>query len=227
MKKHLPWLLPILLWLVVVPFTPSIDMAVEHHFFKNGQFSDTPLFNFLYLYGMYPGNIVGAAAAVVFILSYFLPSLRSLRAISLYFPLVLIIGSGLIVNVILKDHWGQPRPRQVVEFGGKQEYRAIWQPNFSPPEPSKAFPCGHCAMGFYFFTLTMAALYYRKPYLFWASLLFTFFFGGLLSLARMSQGAHFFSDVITSALIMWLVSCALFPSRYLNKEFYDYNKPKY
>src|SRR5687768_7121090 len=35
-----------------------------------------------------------------------------------YLFLVLIVGAGLIVNLVLKDNFGRARPRDVVEFGG-------------------------------------------------------------------------------------------------------------
>ena len=41
----------------------------------------------------------------------------------LFLALGLTLGPGLLVNVILKDHWGRPRPVQVQEFGGPLEFR--------------------------------------------------------------------------------------------------------
>ena len=35
---------------------------------------------------------------------------------------VLAVGPGLIVNGILKEHWGRARPRDVVEFGGDHRF---------------------------------------------------------------------------------------------------------
>ena len=34
--------------------------------------------------------------------------------------LSLIVGPGILVNLILKDHWGRPRPVHVTMFGGTQ-----------------------------------------------------------------------------------------------------------
>ena len=41
----------------------------------------------------------------------------------LFLALGLTLGPGLLVNVILKDHWGRPRPVQVQDFGGPLEFR--------------------------------------------------------------------------------------------------------
>jgi len=103
----------------------------------------------------------------------------------------------------------RPRPKQVIEFGGIQEFRPFYQPNFfHQPEPSKSFTCGHCTMGFYFFALALVVrrLNYRKT--FWITLMFAFALGIALSLARIGQGGHFFSDTLISALIMWLTAYA-------------------
>ena len=39
---------------------------------------------------------------------------------AVFLVLSLLLGPGLLVNVILKDNWGRPRPGSVVEFGGTQ-----------------------------------------------------------------------------------------------------------
>jgi membrane-associated PAP2 superfamily phosphatase len=63
-------------------------------------------------------------------------------------------------------------------------------------------------MGFYFFTLALIArrLDYRKT--FWFALILAFGLGISLSLARIAQGGHFFSDTLVSALVMWLSAYA-------------------
>ena len=53
----------------------------------------------------------------------------------------MIVGAWLIIDFALKDHWGRPRPRQVKEFGGMQEFRPYYgKPNFfHQPEPQNLF----------------------------------------------------------------------------------------
>ena len=52
------------------------------------------------------------------------------------------IGVGLFTHILLKDHWGRPRPKQVTQFGGTQEFHPFYKPNFfDQPQPSRApFP---------------------------------------------------------------------------------------
>ena len=124
--------------------------------------------------------------------------------------LSLALGAGLIAHTLLKDRWGRPRPRQVAEFGGHQQFRPYYLPNFfHQPEPSKSFPCGHCTMGFYFFAVALVCQ--RQGWRWGAifSYFLAFFLGILLGVTRMAQGGHFFSDILVSALLMWWVASLL------------------
>lgn len=64
-------------------------------------------------------------------------------------------------------------------------------------------------MGFYFFALALLGICYRRRDLYWLGLGLAWGLGGLLSLARIAQGGHFFSDTMASALIMWLTAWGL------------------
>src|SRR5882672_9550374 len=57
------------------------------------------------------------------------------------------LGPGLIVNTVLKDHWGRARPSQVAEFGGARQYTAAPLPA-AQCERNCAFVSGHAALGF-------------------------------------------------------------------------------
>lgn len=119
--------------------------------------------------------------------------------------LSMVLGAGLIVHVALKDHWGRPRPRKTIELGGTQPFRPYYEPNFQEKIPSKSFPCGHCSTGFYFFSLAILGLQRKSKGLFYLGMFLALSLGTILGVTRIAQGAHFFSDVLVSALIMWLV----------------------
>ena len=61
--------------------------------------------------------------------------------------LTLALGPGVVANVVLKEHWGRPRPIDVTEFGGAEHFRPWWDPrgdcpkncSFVAGEPSGAF----------------------------------------------------------------------------------------
>ncbi len=160
-----------------------------------------------YHYGTLPAILLTLVACIGFALSWIKPKMKRLRRYFLLIILTLAIGPGLMVNAILKDHWGRPRPRQVQEFGGKWDFKEIWQPG--TPGKGKSFPCGHCSMGFFFITL-----YYcwrqRHKTLAFTSLIFSLGLGMYIGLARMAQGGHFLSDVVWAGGLTYLTATILF-----------------
>ncbi len=161
----------------------------------------------LYLYGIYLGVALTAAALVALPLSYWYPRrLHRWRRPALFLVLVAAIGPGLLVNGLFKDHYGRPRPREVQALGGTEPFRPVWVPG--PDPEAKSFPCGHCAMGFYLATpyLVLRRRRRRLALAFAAAGLAA---GGLLGVARMAAGGHFLSDVVWSGGIVWLVAVAL------------------
>jgi membrane-associated PAP2 superfamily phosphatase len=124
----------------------------------------------------------------------------------LFIILSVALGSGLIVNSILKEHWGHPRPAEIVEFGGDGSYAPPWAKR--PSGQGKSFPSGHAAIAFsyivFYFILRVPRPGLAKV-CFWGSILF----GSLMGLARVAQGRHFLSDVLWAAYIPYL-SCMLF-----------------
>jgi hypothetical protein len=120
---------------------------------------------------------------------------------------VMVLGPGLMVNAVLKEHWGRPRPHQTLDLGGTQD--------FVPPlamgaqRSGKSFPCGHSSVGF-----ALAVFYLiwrrRRPRLARVALVGALVVGGLLGVGRMAAGDHFLSDVIWSAVIVYGVALALY-----------------
>lgn len=119
-----------------------------------------------------------------------------------YFLLVLSVGSGLIVNIVFKDHWGRARPKQTIEFGGNLLFTPAFRIS-NQCETNCSFVAGDPSVGFAFF-----ALYFikRKRKYFYYALIF----GAILGFTRISQGAHFFSDVIFSGLFTYGAACTLY-----------------
>lgn len=201
------WLWPLIAMALITPFTPWLDLAISHHFFHNAHFSENAFCTFIYTYGLLPAQLAFVAACLFFLLSYLLKSWKPGRKMALVAILTMAIGSGLITNVILKDHWGRPRPKQTTEFLGQQQFRPYYIPNFSDqPEPSRAFPCGHCSTGFFFFAFTLMGIRTHNKPLTWISLAIAIALGGTLGITRIAQGGHFFSDVLASALVMWITA---------------------
>ena len=120
--------------------------------------------------------------------------------------LSLALGPGLLVNAVLKDHWGRARPAQVTEFAGTQRFT----PALIPADQCArncSFPAGHPAVGFY---LVSFAFLVRDPKRRRMAEGAAIAVGALFGLARMAQGGHFLSDVVFSGLLVYATSWLLY-----------------
>jgi len=151
-------------------------------------------------------------AAVVGIAALYLLSLRRGRAaagidgrVAVYLLLSLALGPGLVVNTVLKDHWGRARPSQIEAFGGTRQFTPALLPAHQCPR-NCSFPAGHPAMGFYLVSFALLIPERRRRR---AAIGATVAAGSLIGLARMAQGAHFLSDVVFSGLIVTGISLLL------------------
>jgi lipid A 4'-phosphatase len=198
----------ILFFFIFAPFSQQIDLYVSGLFYspENG-FVDSLFFRILFNYGEMFGIATGALAFFVFCLSFLWKRLIKWRKGTLTMVLTLVLGAGIITNLGFKGHWGRPRPKQVVEFGGKHAYRPFWRPDFQKKnEPKKSFPSGHVAMGFYFLSLCLVGKRYSSKKIYLVGIFLSAFLGGGLMVGRVVQGGHFVSDVLAASLIMWYVA---------------------
>jgi lipid A 4'-phosphatase len=85
--------------------------------------------------GLWVGAVIIIPVVAALLFKLLLPRRRLLlsgRAI-LFLVTTLALGPGLLTNVILKDHWGRPRPIDVTQFGGDQHFVAWWDPRGDCP----------------------------------------------------------------------------------------------
>jgi membrane-associated PAP2 superfamily phosphatase len=121
----------------------------------------------------------------------------------------MILGPGLMANVILKDHWGRSRPIDVTQFGGTEHFVAWWDPRGDCPA-NCAFVSGDVSGAFW--TVAPAAL--APPQ--WRALAYgaALALGTGMAVLRVMAGAHFPSDVIFSGvftfLIVWVVYALIY-----------------
>ena len=216
--QHRRWTIPLLFMVALTPFTPWIDRSISSYVFNHEWLTEktpddvgfftSPFFTFMYYWGVLPAQAAGVISTLFVIVCLLFKKRSHLQLAAWVLALNLIIGSGLITHMALKESWGRPRPRQVVEFGGKQEFRPYYKPQFmNAPETSRSMPSGHSSTGFYFLCLYPLFMRYRKPKLAYLGLGFAVVLGTVLSVTRIIQGGHFFSDVLVAALIMWCTAC--------------------
>jgi membrane-associated PAP2 superfamily phosphatase len=184
------------------------DRQIAERFYRSGRgwyLDKQLLWVWLHAYGTVPGLVLTLTTLILWMASFHSRKLRPWRRPCLVVVLTSLLAAGLVVNAVLKQYWGRPRPSQTIEFGGKWEYRPIFPPG--PPGKGASFPCGHCTMGFVF--LAMASFRRQSRPLAYGGVAAGIVMGGLLSAARVVQGAHFFSDTIWSLGIVGMVAAAL------------------
>lgn len=186
------------------------DIAIESWFYSplSGWFlgKENPWY-LLYEYGNIPALLLSGGGLLAFVLSFFRKQLTSYRKIGLFLITFMILGPGLVVNTLFKDHWGRPRPIDIVDFGGTETYRHAWEKGQAGQ--GKSFPSGHAAVGFFlfspFFFLRDASR--RQAVLF---LLLGISYGVLMGTGRMVQGGHFPTDVLWSGALTYLTGLVLY-----------------
>ena len=112
----------------------------------------------------------------------------------LFLVTTLILGPGILVNSILKDHWGRPRPVMVENFGGDAPYVPVWQIT-DLCASNCSFVAGEASSAIWL-TVALALIVpagMRVPITAAA-----FAYAVLLSLNRIAFGGHFVSDVVLS-----------------------------
>jgi lipid A 4'-phosphatase len=112
----------------------------------------------------------------------------------------LALGPGLLANVMLKDHWGRPRPIDVQEFYGGYRFVPWWDPRGDCPD-NCSFIAGEPSGAFWALAPAALAGPELQPLAYGAALAFGVGIGAL----RIAAGAHFFSDVVFAGVFMYLL----------------------
>ena len=191
------------------PFIISdLDLTLQARFYdstiKDWSIGEAPFWRFLYTVGPLPAILLGIISIFTLLLGLGNPVLAKLRKMSAYFLFVLLIGSGLITNVLLKEHWGRPRPKQVTAFDGTEKFERLL--HYEPASTGKSFPSGHATVGYFFLAFVPILTGWRR----WWLLVISLIFGTLIGIARITQGAHFTSDLLWAAAVMWFTSLAFY-----------------
>jgi membrane-associated PAP2 superfamily phosphatase len=192
---------------LVFRFT-NLDITFEHYFYspeKGWILQYQPFWDLIYRFGIFPGYILAFCGLIMISVSYWNNRYLRFRKASLVLVFTIIVGPGILVNLMLKDHTGRPRPREITEFGGTENYLCICEK--AKTSEGKSFPCGHCSMGFY---LAIPWLFYRnrRKILGRSFLVAGISYGILIGIARMMAGGHFASDVVWAGGLTWGVALA-------------------
>jgi len=193
----------------------NLDLTIAGHYFAwgpafpgaNWPLGDSALARAVYKFGTLPALLLGVAGLFGALASRWVTAWRPYWRVGLFVFLFVLIGPGLVVNVVFKDHWGRPRPREVVQFGGARIFLPVWQKG--PDDQGGSFPSGHASMGF-----ALMAPYFWLRRRVWKQaveyLLLGLVAGLILGYVRIIQGGHFASDVLWAFGFDYLCGLGLF-----------------
>lgn len=214
MKRHIAmdFLLPLVILITItLVFTYSnLDMHLEALFYTEGlgwTYCGENPWLFLYDYGTIPALAMAIIAFIILIASVWSHKLSAYRKQAIFIILAILLGPGLIVNLVFKDHWGRPRPREITQFDGAKEFHKVWQKGESGSDYS--FPSGHAAMGFFVLSPYFILRDHSRK---WAIgfLVTGLAYGSMMGLGRMIQGQHFASDVVWAGGFVYLSAAACY-----------------
>jgi membrane-associated phospholipid phosphatase len=196
---------------------PEIDLRVASGFFGHGGFSQDRHWLHVARMSLYWFPVVVLGICVLAFaggrMGWRMPFGLTVSGRGLAFMILsLLLGPWLIVNVGLKDHWHRPRPIQVHEFGGTQDFRPFWDPR-GGCDHNCSFVSGETSTAFWL----VAPASLTPPPLRTPAVAAALGIGAVTGLIRMALGGHFLSDVvfagaipllITQALYLWLIDPA-------------------
>lgn len=139
--------------------------------------------------------ITGSLSGIFFSKKINAVKAHSIKKASLIILLSLALGPGILANSIFKNHWGRPRPYQVIRDG--KTFAPVWQVHLNK-EADNSFPSGHATIGF-FLGIPFLALGRRRK-----AIIVSVCGGLVVGLVRILQGGHYFSDVVFAGIIVWL-----------------------
>jgi lipid A 4'-phosphatase len=137
-----------------------------------------------------------------------LPMLMPPRITVLVFVTILL-APGLLVNGLLKENWGRPRPGETVELKGSLDFKPWWDAS-GECRSNCSFASGEAAGAFALLSVAAAV---PAP---WTApaIVATVAFATVVGIGRVATTGHFVTDVVfgglLSALVVWLLHGLLF-----------------
>ena len=126
-----------------------------------------------------------------------------------FLALTLALGPGLMVNVVLKEHWARPRPGAVVEFGGTLPFVPWWDPR-GGCDQNCSFVSGEASDATWLVAPALLVPAPARVVALSAAGIFTV----AISTLRIAFGGHFASDVIFAVLltlaVIWVINGLVF-----------------
>jgi lipid A 4'-phosphatase len=193
---------------------PALDLTIARHFHDYVDASHNafawriypPLMNARNA-GLWVGTVLVAPAVAALVVKLIAPRRKMFmpgRA-AIFLVATLALAPGLLVNVILKDHWGRSRPIDVTQLGGTEKFVAWWDPRGDCPA-NCSFVSGDVAGAAWTFAPAALVPAPWRVLAYGAAFAFTAGMGAI----RVMAGAHFVSDVLFAGVFTFLVVWLLY-----------------
>lgn len=201
--KHKIFLLVFATLAIVARLYNDLDLRITSLFYKNDSFHMAEnTFGVIIYEGAYYLTVILIIILAILLLINLITGKRVLnltRKSIIFLSAVFVLAPGVVVNGVLKEHVGRPRPADIVEFGGTK--------NFQPPfkisnecSSNCSFVSGHAAFAFAFMVFGLFFRNFKRK----AVLFSGFIFGSVVGFVRIYQGRHFFYDVLFAFFFTWL-----------------------
>jgi membrane-associated PAP2 superfamily phosphatase len=159
-------------------------------------------------------RVIAVSCVAVLLLKLFIPGRPPILPLRqpLFLLSTLILGPGVLVNLILKNNWGRPRPRSVEEFGGELPFQPVWKIT-DHCDSNCSFVSGEASAAMWLLAIVfLLPASWRK-----AALAFLIPLGLILSANRVAFGGHFLSDTLISWGLTLLVILIVYRLLYLRQ----------
>lgn len=123
---------------------------------------------------------------------------------SLWLLFCLVVGPGLLVNGLLKEYWGRPRPTATDLFGGEAPFQKVWVIS-DWCDRNCSFVSGEASSAAWLVAAAMIAPRRIRT----AATTLAAIYASALSINRIAFGGHYLSDVLLAWLLCALVFMAL------------------
>nr|WP_314355567.1 phosphatase PAP2 family protein [uncultured Achromobacter sp.] len=150
---------------------------------------------------------VALAAVGVVAASFRVPAWRQWRGAALALAATCLVGQVLVNQ--LKHHTTLPRPYDLETLGGYTPYPLHWW-TWLRARAGGALPSGHAGAGYSMLTLYFFGWALKRPAWRWWGLAMGVSAGVLFSVVRILQGAHFLSQTLWSATLLWFLAALFF-----------------
>ncbi|MEJ1159912.1 phosphatase PAP2 family protein [Prosthecomicrobium sp. N25] len=183
---------------------PELDRAVTGLFVVDRHFpaADNPWLIALRLAGRIVTRLAVAVLVVLFLAKVFAPARVSALEIRrlLFLAGSMALGPGLMVNLVLKEYWGRPRPRDTDLFGGTFPFDIPWDWRGGCLTDC-SFPSAEASASFWLVAVAFAVpVAWRRR-----TAIAAFLWALVISVNRIAFGGHYLSDVLLAWSLTLLV----------------------